>query len=38
MVACLFVPLILIYTLWGYAKMWGRVTTAHIDENTHRLY
>ncbi|WAF85255.1 cytochrome d ubiquinol oxidase subunit II [Metapseudomonas otitidis] len=37
-VACLFVPLILIYTLWGYAKMWGRVTTAHIDENTHRLY
>lgn len=37
-VACLFVPLILLYTLWGYAKMWGRVTTAHIDEHTHRLY
>ncbi|MDE1163798.1 MAG: cytochrome d ubiquinol oxidase subunit II [Pseudomonas sp.] len=36
--ATIFVPLILCYTLWCYAKMWGKVTTAHIDSNTHSLY
>lgn len=36
--AAIFVPLILCYTLWCYAKMWGRVTTAHIDDNPHGLY
>ena len=37
-VACVFVPIILAYTLWGYAKMWGTVTTAQIDSNRHGLY
>lgn len=37
-VACIFVPIILTYTLWGYAKMWGTVTTAQIDSNRHGLY
>ena len=36
--ASIFVPLILCYTLWCYAKMWGKVTTAHIDHNPHGLY
>lgn len=36
--AAIFVPLILIYTLWCYAKMWGKVTPAHIDGNPHGLY
>jgi cytochrome d ubiquinol oxidase subunit II len=36
--AAIFVPLILCYTLWCYAKMWGKVTTQHIDDNTHSLY
>ncbi|WP_455924819.1 cytochrome d ubiquinol oxidase subunit II [Pseudomonas putida] len=36
--ATIFVPLILCYTLWCYAKMWGKVTTAHIDSNPHSLY
>lgn len=37
-VACIFVPTILAYTLWSYAKMWGTVTTAQIDSNRHGLY
>lgn len=37
-VAAIFVPLILCYTTWCYVKMWGRVTTAHIDDNPHGLY
>ncbi|HEY0287376.1 MAG TPA: cytochrome d ubiquinol oxidase subunit II [Pseudomonas sp.] len=36
--AAIFVPLILCYTLWCYAKMWGKVTTSHIDSNPHGLY
>lgn len=36
--ACIFVPLILVYTLWCYAKMWGKVTTGHIEQNSHGLY
>lgn len=36
--ACIFVPLILIYTLWSYAKMWGKVTTRQIEQNSHGLY
>ncbi|WP_434135911.1 cytochrome d ubiquinol oxidase subunit II [Pseudomonas luteola] len=36
--ACIFVPIILTYTLWGYVKMWGKVTTAHINDNPHGLY
>ncbi|MBD1550087.1 cytochrome d ubiquinol oxidase subunit II [Pseudomonas typographi] len=36
--AGIFVPLILVYTLWCYAKMWGKVTPAHIHGNPHGLY
>lgn len=37
-VAAIFIPLILCYSLWGYVKMWGKVTTAQIDNNSHALY
>lgn len=37
-VACIFVPLILIYTTWCYYKMWGVITKKHIQDNTHSLY
>ena len=37
-VACIFVPLILIYTSWSYYKMWGVITNKHIEENSHSLY
>jgi cytochrome d ubiquinol oxidase subunit II len=36
--ACIFVPLILCYTTWCYYKMWGVVTSKHVQENTHSLY
>ena len=36
--ACIFVPLILIYTLWGYVKMWGKHNDETIDANPHGLY
>lgn len=36
--ACIFLPLILGYTLWCYVKMWGKVTTGHIEQNSHGLY
>ena len=31
--AMIFVPIILLYTLWTYKVMWGRVTTKQIDSN-----
>jgi len=34
----IFIPLILCYTLWGYVKMWGKVTTKQIEANSHGLY
>lgn len=36
--ACIFVPLILIYTSWSYYKMWGVITNKHIEANSHSLY
>lgn len=36
--ACIFVPIILIYTFWSYYKMWGIITNKHIEENAHSLY
>ncbi|ENV34345.1 cytochrome d ubiquinol oxidase subunit II [Acinetobacter gerneri] len=36
--ACIFVPIILCYTFWCYYKMWGVVTSKHIEENSHSLY
>ncbi|WP_111638195.1 cytochrome d ubiquinol oxidase subunit II [Marinomonas shanghaiensis] len=37
-VACIFVPIVLGYTLWSYFVMYGRLTKKHIEENTHSLY
>ncbi|NLQ16916.1 cytochrome d ubiquinol oxidase subunit II [Marinomonas sp. M1K-6] len=37
-VACIFVPVVLAYTLWSYLVMFGRVTKKHIEENEHSLY
>ncbi|MEK8081269.1 cytochrome d ubiquinol oxidase subunit II [Pseudomonas sp. XK-1] len=37
-VACIFVPLILAYTLWCYTRMWGRLTDQSIEANPHGLY
>lgn len=36
--AALFVPLILLYTLWSYLRMWGRLTDKTIEANPHGLY
>lgn len=38
MVACVFVPLVLGYTLWSYYKMWGRLDEAQIRSHGHSLY
>ena len=37
-VACVFVPLILGYTAWGYFVMRGRLNEQHIRDNTHSMY
>jgi cytochrome d ubiquinol oxidase subunit II len=37
-VACIFVPIVLLYTCWGYYKMFGRLDKAYIENNTHSLY
>lgn len=37
-VACIFVPLILCYTLWCYIKMFGRLDAKFIENNKHSLY
>ncbi|MDU3898969.1 MAG: cytochrome d ubiquinol oxidase subunit II, partial [Enterobacter sp.] len=37
-VACVFVPIILLYTAWCYWKMFGRITKEHIESNTHSMY
>jgi len=37
-VACILVPIILIYTTWCYYKMWGVITNKHIETHSHSLY
>ncbi|TYL48364.1 cytochrome d ubiquinol oxidase subunit II [Marinomonas sp. IMCC 4694] len=37
-VACIFVPIVLTYTLWSYFVMYGRLTKKHLEDNTHSLY
>ncbi|WP_348730799.1 cytochrome d ubiquinol oxidase subunit II [Rheinheimera texasensis] len=37
-VACVFVPVVLGYTIWSYIKMFGRINAQHISNNTHSLY
>jgi len=34
----IFLPIVLAYTVWCYARMWGRVTAADIDANSHSAY
>lgn len=34
----IFLPLILAYTIWGYVKMWGKVTVKEIEERGHSAY
>jgi cytochrome d ubiquinol oxidase subunit II len=34
----LFLPLVLIYTSWAYAKMWGKVSPEHIESKDHSFY
>lgn len=38
MVACVFVPVVLGYTCWSYARMWGRISTDHIEQHSRSLY
>ncbi|MFH1983132.1 MAG: cytochrome d ubiquinol oxidase subunit II [Pseudomonadota bacterium] len=37
-VVVVFLPLVLVYTTWAYRIMRGKVTEAHIEENTHSAY
>ncbi|MBJ7539302.1 cytochrome d ubiquinol oxidase subunit II [Marinomonas transparens] len=37
-VACIFVPIVLGYTLWSYFVMYGRLSKEHIESNKHSLY
>ena len=37
-VACIFVPIVLAYTLWSYFVMFGRLSKEHIEKNKHSLY
>lgn len=37
-VAAVFVPTVLAYTIWTYIKMFGRVSNKHIEDNQQSLY
>lgn len=37
-VAVIFVPTVLAYTIWTYIKMFGRVSNKHIEDNQQSLY
>ena len=37
-VAVVFVPTVLAYTIWTYIKMFGRVSNKHIEDNQQSLY
>lgn len=37
-VVLIFVPIVLLYTIWSYAKMFGRLDAKHIEDNQHSLY
>jgi len=36
--AVIFIPIILLYTVWTYRVMWGRVTLEQIRSNSHSVY
>ncbi len=37
-VALIFVPTVLLYTIWCYYKTFGRLDKNYIDNNKHSLY
>ena len=37
-VVLIFLPIILLYTIWSYIKMFGRLDKNHIENNKHSLY
>lgn len=37
-VACIFVPIVLAYTIWSYIKMYGRLDAKFIESNNATLY
>ena len=37
-VAMIFVPIVLSYTLWGYYKMRGKITTEQVEANKYGMY
>lgn len=37
-VACIFVPIVLSYTIWSYIKMYGRLDAKFIESNNASLY
>lgn len=37
-VVVFFLPLVLLYTLWCYARMWGKVRVEDIERKTHSAY
>lgn len=37
-VACIFVPIVLAYTVWSYIKMYGRLDAKYIENNSASLY
>ncbi len=34
----IFLPMVLVYTIWCYARMWGRVTAEEINVRAHSAY
>ena len=34
----IFLPIVLLYTIWCYYRMWGKVTAKHIEDNTYSAY
>lgn len=37
-VALIFVPIVLLYTAWAYYKMWDRLSTKKVTDNSHAFY
>ncbi len=37
-IAVVFVPIVLGYTIWCFYKMWGRMTAAQVEQDSHSLY
>jgi cytochrome d ubiquinol oxidase subunit II len=36
--AVIFLPIVLLYTIWCYRMLWGKVTEKHIQDNQHSVY